>query len=387
MADKYFKAIDKDEWVRNPRWLNFPADDGLDNKAYYLIGVWEDGANKLDFNLSNIVNVDWGDGSTGGSIHTYDYSTLSGPILTYDDGRNYKMAIIEFTSDQSSSDCYIILDDLSAAIFDIDFRFIGAPNKANGDPNSYSFRNHYSYYTERVKAKYPINGLGFTRGLRNNIRLSKLEVPSDMFDYCTPGNERWFDGSGTLSRVPLVYPSINNNTTINRLAIGQRSTRAIFGDINLPNASDMTSSLIHSNLIKVGDVTLPICTSTRFMFGGTVGNSLIEGIGTIDTPLVENIADMFQMCLMPEVVWTDCSSVTTTTDVFANTGNIHKLIMPGLTVGIDASYNKLKESAINEFFTSLGTANGSQTIDVSFNPGAATCDVSIASNKGFSVIT
>ena len=47
---------------------------------------------------------------------------------------------------------------------------------------------------------------------------------------------------------------------------------------------------------------------------------------------------------------------------------------------------KMGATALNAMFTSLGTANGSQTITVTGNPGAATCDTSIATNKGFTVV-
>jgi hypothetical protein len=47
----------------------------------------------------------------------------------------------------------------------------------------------------------------------------------------------------------------------------------------------------------------------------------------------------------------------------------------------------MSASAIDALFTSLGTAVGSQTISVKRNPGSATCTTSIATSKGYTVLT
>jgi len=73
--------------------------------------------------------------------------------------------------------------------------------------------------------------------------------------------------------------------------------------------------------------------------------------------------------------------------MFRDCFSIQKIIMPGLTRGVSVQNNLLTEAAINAFFTSLGTAAGSQTIDVRNNPGAATCTPSIATGKGFTVLS
>lgn len=51
----------------------------------------------------------------------------------------------------------------------------------------------------------------------------------------------------------------------------------------------------------------------------------------------------------------------------------------------DLSNNQLSDTTLNNFFTSLGSQNA--TIDISGNPGTATCDVTIATGKGYTVIT
>lgn len=397
--DKYFKAIDRNDWVRNPQWLQFPDDDDLDNKAYYLVAVFEDSANIISVSTFNIINVDWGDGTVDSSpsvvvSHTYDYATLSSTVLTYEDGRNYKMAVIEFTSDQSSDRCQLldsVDNNADNNVLDAEFRFSGI-NTGASDPNSYTFRfgssNKQAIYLERIKAKYPVNAVGFTRGLRSCVRLEVLDVPSDFFNYMSIGNNNLFEATSSLAKNPPVYPDINfTGLTGTTLSLWRNSSRAILGNLTIPNITEATSGCIHGQVLKCGNLSLPLATKVNFFFGGTVGKSLSGGIGTIDIPVADDIRTMFRNCFMSEVVFIDLTAVTNATDIFLDTGNISKLITPNLTVGIDVSVNKMTATAINDFFTSLGTANGTQTVNVSSNPGAATCDTTIATNKGWTVVT
>jgi hypothetical protein len=47
----------------------------------------------------------------------------------------------------------------------------------------------------------------------------------------------------------------------------------------------------------------------------------------------------------------------------------------------------LSATEINNIFTNLGTAVGTQTITITGNRGATTCTPSIATAKGFTVVT
>jgi hypothetical protein len=77
--------------------------------------------------------------------------------------------------------------------------------------------------------------------------------------------------------------------------------------------------------------------------------------------------------------------VTNTVQMFISIGSLQKFTATGLTRGITISNNLMSATELNNFFTSLGTASGAQTIVVTGNPGAATCNVLIATLKGFTV--
>ncbi len=106
-----------------------------------------------------------------------------------------------------------------------------------------------------------------------------------------------------------------------------------------------------------------------------------------------NVTDLYRALYQSSVTYfsmDDASSITTTTQFVRNVtvyGQLTSLILTGLTIGINLSYQKMSATAIDNFFTSLGTANGTQTITVTGNIGASTCDTSIATAKGYTVIT
>lgn len=59
----------------------------------------------------------------------------------------------------------------------------------------------------------------------------------------------------------------------------------------------------------------------------------------------------------------------------------------GTTKALNLQFASLSESTINQLFTDLPATNNTATIDVGNNPGAATCNTSIATNKGYTVVT
>jgi len=53
----------------------------------------------------------------------------------------------------------------------------------------------------------------------------------------------------------------------------------------------------------------------------------------------------------------------------------------------DLAGHEMSRSALDELFGELPPTTRAATIDVSGNPGSATCDPSIATSKGYNVIT
>lgn len=72
---------------------------------------------------------------------------------------------------------------------------------------------------------------------------------------------------------------------------------------------------------------------------------------------------------------------------FKNASLLSRLEDSGTDKALNFINNSLTSSIINELFTQLPNTLKTVTIDVSNNPGAATCDPSIATAKGYTVIT
>ena len=68
------------------------------------------------------------------------------------------------------------------------------------------------------------------------------------------------------------------------------------------------------------------------------------------------------------------------------TDSLESLILTGLVKGgITAKDGRMNTAALDAFMTSIGTANGSQTLNISGHPGSQTCDPSIATDKGWTI--
>ena len=93
---------------------------------------------------------------------------------------------------------------------------------------------------------------------------------------------------------------------------------------------------------------------------------------------------------LTEVVGIDVSTITTPNPISffcANSPRLSRVQIKGLTGNINAYNCNFGAGAIDEIFTNLATVITSPYIDVSNNPGAATCTPSIAIDKGWTVTT
>ncbi len=174
------------------------------------------------------------------------------------------------------------------------------------------------------------------------------------------------------------------NVTVMTSMFSQSSIKKV-GNITATSCGTATGVFQYSPAVEeVGNITLPSCTALNNFF---IFAEALKKVGLINAPAVTNIQQMFYQCLLlEEIVFSNCANVTNTTNAFYFCYALKKLIMPGLRVGINISTSSMSAQALNDMFTSLGTASGSQNIVITNNPGASTCNTSIATSKGFTVI-
>jgi len=393
MGDKYFKARKEFEWKRNPQWPSIPVDDDNNNKIYMIYAVIEDNPNQLGVTVREDSIINWGDGaSTTQTIssfttihHTYNYATVVAPILQLPDGRNYKPVLFEGIIEPSY---YFYLGDIAPGFDGTNnvlecVSYLGDGVSVTGSDSSRLLfgNNSFPVLMEHVKIKSP-NDDNVGDMFRYAKSIKKMELPTNFF-HSGLTSIGLFGRSASFNGHNFGNININDNAP----SFFSYADSFIIGDIVFGAATTTINSMcIHSNNYAFGGVSGPNVNNATYAFGGTVNNGA-NSIGLIDLPALTNSSNMFRRSQMPEVEFVNCANITDADDMFRDCFSIQKIIMPGLTRGVSVQNNLLTEAAINAFFTSLGTASGSQTINVSNNPGAATCDTTIATGKGFTVIT
>jgi hypothetical protein len=72
---------------------------------------------------------------------------------------------------------------------------------------------------------------------------------------------------------------------------------------------------------------------------------------------------------------------------FLNADKLTLLENSGTKIALSLGANNFSAETLNQLFTDLPATSKTATINVVGNPGAATCDDSIATNKGYIVVT
>jgi len=96
-------------------------------------------------------------------------------------------------------------------------------------------------------------------------------------------------------------------------------------------------------------------------------------------------ASIFSCALLTSINVAGCTSLATLNAIVNAT--LASLDVTGLNAlkNIDARYNNMNATALNACFNTLNTTAGTKLIDVSGNPGSATCNPALATAKGWTV--
>ena len=167
---------------------------------------------------------------------------------------------------------------------------------------------------------------------------------------------------------------------------GQSLTTVRF-NTNHPAETNANSA---TNFVAVFGALPALTNATSMFYGCYALKSATFGA----LPALTSATSMFQYCYsLQSVTPPVLAALTSATSMFGTTAettclrSLRRLILNGLRVGFVLQYTAMQAPELNALFTSLGTANGTQTIDVRNNPGSATCDANIAVMKGYTVLT
>ena len=324
----------------------FAVTDGFDNNI------------SLRFYFDGTGVIDWGDGSAAEVVtssvainHTFNYAGIPSAVTS----RGFKLAKVLFTADS---------------------------NFINFSPRQYP--GEQLYQAEKILAiKIRTTTAGrFTYNFTDDnaqqleiLDLGTIDLNIGYLFYNHKNLKKLIFKFGSATSAPYLQylggaPDINWNS------------------LDWTKISDMSNMFAYSSRGESYNLRTKInaCTTLYNCFRQQFYFNSIE---LLNTSLVTDISYCIYNTPIQNFVLEDASAVITTTGFVANGGQYQKLkrlYLKDLTVGIDLSNQSLTATALNNFFDGLGTANGAQTITITGCLGAATCDTTIATNKGYTVV-
>lgn len=348
-------------WVRPADWPGLPWILDSEQALVGLVAVLDTANEAVQVQAQGAFTVDWGDGtvtnyaSNTQAAHTYNYATLTARVTS----RGYKTATVKITPQAGQNLTFISLYQRppsfnpgpasSTPWLDVQINAAFATSiQVGGEAVFHSqierlhIRNHactnFDYLCMRLYSLMDIplfNTSGVTSAygmFRYNYRLQSLPL---------------FDFSSLVTATDLI-----------------RECSAItdIPAFNLSSATNLTALFyLDYSLYYVPDIVLGESPAATHMFYGC--GSLRE-IGAIDLSGFTSLTEWF----------TACSSLV-------------RSKVTGAKVTHSYAQCSLPAAAIDEIFTNLASGVTGQTITVTGNPGAATCTPSIATAKGWTVVT
>jgi hypothetical protein len=379
-----------DAWVRPTGWLPLDTVGTGTNKFSGLFAVYETQKNVCTIQITiGSHTINWGDGTTqvtsSNVIYTkvYDYATISSAVLVDEFGFNYKMVVVNISLATATA---LYIDRNTTATLINNGRTLGWLDIALDCSTMTAF---------------------ITSGQGKPAYLERMLV----YNMASNVNGCDFSNMQVLKVLKFPFANVSNGVSMFASFIGQvrdESNNPI--NITMTSATGNNQNLFNNSLIDhVGNISAPTITNASQWFNS---NFNLQSIGTVNFPLVTTLSLFiylnYNLTKMGTITTsstltslnnfgngcrklkginiTNCSGVTDVTSAFVGMVSLESLILTGLTRGFTIDDCNMSATAIDALFTSLGTALGSQTINVRRNPGSATCTTSIATSKGFTVV-
>lgn len=402
------------EWQRPNDWIAIPSIAPGEQVFYGLVAVYNViGGNRVAFTFAGNYTVDWGDGSALENVlsgvkaeHSYTYASVSNPT-----SEGWRQALIKVIPTGAANITTVNLQQTPTGIatgktsqfMDI---VMSVPNVTGASTNLVIGTG--TAVVHRVVERIWIKEIGAINNMTTMFGSCSSLQSVPLFNTASVTNmDRMFSGCSSLQSVPLFNTTNVNNAigmqgmftncfslqsvplfdTSNVVGMalmfsGCSSLQSVplFNTANVIGMQAMFSGC--SSLQSVPLYNMASVTSVTQMFFNC---SSLQSVAVFNPLVLTASTTMFQGCLSLYELEMNMASFTNTANMMLSTGSLQRFIATGLTRGITISNNLLSATEINNFFTSLGTASGAQTIVVTGNPGAATCNVLIATIKGFTV--
>ena len=396
------------KWIRPADWLQITKPGLTEEKIVLLCAVFPDLDNALALKISTSAGdytVDWGDGSTptthasaSQADRVLDYSALAGTESV----RGYRQCLVTITPTTSGAGFRPVSNvtliqrpagwSASTNVVDGVLEIYASFPTATGVYGTFDSATLKSPLLEYIWVNAPsITSAAYS--FRSNLRLSRIDFAAawtsqvdlnTTFTSCTSLIEINYPGG-----IEALFSAASNlGTTFAGCSALQLGDSIVVPAEKLNASTFNTAGQVARKIQIVG--TLPVTATTlQSLVSLTTGQAVrLEELSIADARSTHtNISNLAanQLALRALSITGDLSGITSTSSAFSGVTNLRSLVLTGLRVGFTISHNRLGATALNALFTSLGTANGAQTVTVTGNPGAATCDTSIATAKGWTV--
>lgn len=171
-----------------------------------------------------------------------------------------------------------------------------------------------------------------------------------------------FNGCTTLQSVPLFNTALVTNMSQMFQNCGGLATVPQFSMSSVTNASSMFFNC--SSLVTVPQFNMSAVTNASSMFSGCSSLASLPALDLAAISSAANMAGFASTC--PSLASVACTGINQT---------------------ISFASCKLSAAQIDAIFTNLSSSGSGKTITVTGNYGAATCTTSIATAKGWTVVT
>ena len=359
-------------WVRPSHW---PALPEVDNRFSGLVRIPKPPNSSaagfvVTMSLLNAVTVqiDWGDGSTstigsGTAKHTYDWNAMTGP----EDADGFKYAVVSTTSSETQQPGY----SFSATGVHGGWVDLWLPHTTLSSHAFYASGNRLSVHRVRYSGKPNKTQDSMFRDMAmlREVDLGGAQ-PSSL--------AHWFNGCELLEKITGLDTSL---VTLFNSAFYNCNALRDFSWISFASATDMSSAFVECFELKTITINAPTITSLSATFNGCLSLRQAEVIA----PAATSAASCFIACPMLTDVTLHTTATATRTNTYSKSNMVSWINdLSGSTAVQSVASCNLNAAALNRIFTDLGTV-ASGTITITGTPGAATCDRSIATAKGWTV--
>lgn len=342
-------------WQRPSDWATIPVIGSNEEVFYGLHTVWNNSVNPIALMCTGNYTVDWGDGSSPVNYasnviaeRNINYSLITSPVTV----NGYKTVIVKVTPQAGSSITLLDLYKTSSTLGTHDYMRGWLDLRINFNDAYFRHWGARSTLLESLYMKVEKSGdPNININFKGMPRIQKIEILS------------WSQTNidGAFRDCPMLTEGsikIDLSVVTSAQYAFAYSGCAMPINTNFPNLINAFAYSINNTGTKLPTIASTV-TNLQYAFKGFCFN------------------------VIPAV---NCTNVTSFSNWLPDAKQITKSLAFGAKVSHSYSNQLLDANALNEIFTNLGTANSGATITITGNPGVNTCNQSIATSKGWTVI-